>query len=118
MATDLSGIFLATPCMRSCAPGQGIFQVIRPSRRPWVVSKNNIQLTHKQSTAPQDTRTLLISLPKMSNFFYEPFFSLSEFDRLFDQAFDSRVGGGTQQGNQQVQRHQGGDSGSRLLRPR
>ncbi|GJF00577.1 HSP20-like chaperone [Phanerochaete sordida] len=57
----------------------------------------------------------------MSNFFYEPFFSLSEFDRLFDEAFNNRVGGGAPQGGQQqLQRRNGGgaEGNARALRPR
>lgn len=46
--------------------------------------------------------------------FYEPFFSLSDFDRLFDEAFSARAGTGA--GNQQVARQNGG--ASRSLRPR
>ncbi|EPQ49964.1 HSP20-like chaperone [Gloeophyllum trabeum ATCC 11539] len=48
--------------------------------------------------------------------YFDPFFSLSEFDRLFDEAFAARTGGNTT-GNNQVQRRST-DNGSRLLRPR
>ncbi|EPQ50612.1 HSP20-like chaperone [Gloeophyllum trabeum ATCC 11539] len=47
--------------------------------------------------------------------YFDPFFSLSEFDRLFDEAFAARTGGNTNNG--QVQRRETG-SGSRSLRPR
>ena len=53
-----------------------------------------------------------------SYFFYEPFYTLSEFDRLFDEAFNNRVGGQGQGNNQQVQRRNGSDNASRVLRPR
>ncbi|KZT24099.1 small heat shock protein [Neolentinus lepideus HHB14362 ss-1] len=49
----------------------------------------------------------------LSNYFYEPFFSLSEFDRLFDEAFSARTGNS---GNQQVTRQS--SSSTRSLRPR
>ncbi|TFK46405.1 HSP20-like chaperone [Heliocybe sulcata] len=45
--------------------------------------------------------------------FYDPFFSLSDFDRLFDEAFSARAGNSV---NQQVARQDGG--ASRSLRPR
>ncbi|KAK7677180.1 hypothetical protein QCA50_019889 [Cerrena zonata] len=47
---------------------------------------------------------------------YEPFYTLSDFDRLFDEAFNARNG----DSNRQVQRQQGGASAntSRALRPR
>ena len=51
----------------------------------------------------------------LSRFFYEPFYSLSDFDRLFDEAFNSRTG---VQPQNQVQRAQGGSTVSRPLRPR
>ena len=50
----------------------------------------------------------------LSRFFYEPFYTLSDFDRLFDEAFNARTSGSS--GNQQVAR-QGGAEG-RALRPR
>ena len=55
-------------------------------------------------------------------FFTEPFYSLSDFDRLFDEAFAQRTNqsAGSGNNNGQVQRHQ--HSGSQLaagvLRPR
>ena len=54
----------------------------------------------------------------LSRFFYEPFYSLSDFDRLFDEAFNARTnGGGSASGGSQVAR-QGEQNGSRSLRPR
>ena len=50
----------------------------------------------------------------LTHFFYEPFYPLSDFDRLFDEAFNARTG--SSNGNQQVTR-QGGAEG-RALRPR
>lgn len=50
----------------------------------------------------------------LSHFFYEPFYTLSDFDRLFDEAFNARTDGANQ--NNQVQRRDG--SGNRSLRPR
>ena len=53
-----------------------------------------------------------------SYWFTEPFFSLNEFDRLFDEAFANRTGGQNQGQNQnQVQRRQG-QNGLGVLRPR
>ena len=51
----------------------------------------------------------------LSRFFYEPFYTLSDFDRLFDEAFANRTGNNGQN-NGQVQRQNG--STSRLLRPK
>ncbi|TFY80312.1 hypothetical protein EWM64_g3707 [Hericium alpestre] len=51
----------------------------------------------------------------MSLTFYEPFYTLSDFDRLFNEAFSARAG------DNQVQRggrRNVGDTGSNLLRPR
>ncbi|TFY74207.1 hypothetical protein EWM64_g9805 [Hericium alpestre] len=52
----------------------------------------------------------------LAQFFYEPFYSLSDFDKLFDEAFSVRAGNG------QLQRREGrrnvGEAGSRFLRPR
>ena len=45
---------------------------------------------------------------------YEPFYTLSDFDRLFDEAFNARSG----DNNKQVQRQQGNGSTPRSLRPR
>jgi len=53
----------------------------------------------------------------MSTFFYEPFYSLSDFDRLFDEAFAARTPGGTNN-NQQVQRRDQNRPSSKFLRPR
>ncbi|KAI0064293.1 HSP20-like chaperone [Artomyces pyxidatus] len=47
----------------------------------------------------------------LTQFFYEPFYSLSDFDRLFDEAFNARGGN-----NSQVQRTQ--DQSTRALRPK
>ena len=44
-----------------------------------------------------------------------PFYSLADFDRLFEEAFNTRTGA---QSQNQVQRVQDGSNGSRLLRPR
>ena len=53
----------------------------------------------------------------LSRFFYEPFYTLSDFDRLFDEAFTARTSGnGNGTGsNNQVQRQEGN---VRALRPR
>ncbi|CAL1697840.1 unnamed protein product [Somion occarium] len=48
----------------------------------------------------------------LSHFFYEPFYSLSEFDRLFDEAFSARTNNSNNQ--RQLQRQ---DRGSGTLRP-
>ncbi|KAI0091608.1 HSP20-like chaperone [Irpex rosettiformis] len=50
----------------------------------------------------------------LSRFFYEPFYSLSDFDRLFDEAFTARTGENT---GTQVQRREP-TAGERSLRPR
>ena len=50
-----------------------------------------------------------------SYFFSEPFYSLNDFDRLFEEAFNTRTGA---QPQNQVQRAQGGSTVSRPLRPR
>ena len=50
----------------------------------------------------------------LSRFFYEPFYTLSDFDRLFDEAFTARTGENT--GNQ-VQRRDANPA-ERSLRPR
>ncbi|OCH93473.1 small heat shock protein [Obba rivulosa] len=52
-----------------------------------------------------------------SIFFSEPFFSLADFDRLFDEAFSARTSGAGLNGNRQVQR-QNADGSSRPIRPR
>ncbi|KAI0759339.1 HSP20-like chaperone [Irpex lacteus] len=53
----------------------------------------------------------------LSRFFYEPFYTLSDFDRLFDEAFNARTGENT--GNGQVQRRgTGASAAERSLRPR
>lgn len=59
----------------------------------------------------------------MASYFFEPFYSLNDFDRLFDEAFALRTGGQPQgsnnsQGQGQVQRRQGTEPSSRVLRPR
>ena len=38
----------------------------------------------------------------LTNFFYEPFYSLSDFDRLFDDAFNARQGTPRGQAGQNV----------------
>ena len=55
-----------------------------------------------------------------SYFFSEPFYSLNDFDRLFDEAFALRTGGqqGNGQNQGQVQRRGGAEPSSRVLRPR
>ncbi|KZT66196.1 HSP20-like chaperone [Daedalea quercina L-15889] len=50
----------------------------------------------------------------LSTFFTEPFYSLADFDRLFDEAFSARNGGSPNNGRQ-LQKQ---DSSSRWLRPR
>jgi len=50
----------------------------------------------------------------LSTFFTEPFYSLADFDRLFDEAFSARAGGQNNNGRQLQQR----DGSSRWLRPR
>lgn len=52
----------------------------------------------------------------LSSFFYEPFYTLSDFDRLFDEAFNARTQNGPSTGNQ-VQRREA-EGGIRSLRPR
>ena len=52
----------------------------------------------------------------LSRFFYEPFYTLSDFDRLFDEAFNARTSGNSSGNSQQVQRQEG--TTSRALRPR
>lgn len=49
----------------------------------------------------------------LSTIFYEPFYSLSDFDRLFDEAFSARTNA-----SGQVQRHGQGDNAARVMRPR
>ncbi|PCH42744.1 small heat shock protein [Wolfiporia cocos MD-104 SS10] len=51
----------------------------------------------------------------LSSFFYEPFYTLADFDRLFDEAFSARTGPRGQSADRQVQRQ---DSSTRFLRPR
>ena len=50
----------------------------------------------------------------VTTFFYEPFYSLADFDRLFDQAFDARTNAGAIQSRGQ----QDGNNAPRTLRPR
>ncbi|KAI0347109.1 HSP20-like chaperone [Trametopsis cervina] len=55
----------------------------------------------------------------LSQFFYEPFYSLSDFDRLFDDAFNARSNRSTRPRGQLAQQDQNGSgSGFRALRPR
>ena len=42
----------------------------------------------------------------LTNFFYEPFYSLSDFDRLFDDAFNARQGSPRGQNGQNGQNGQ------------
>jgi HSP20 family protein len=49
--------------------------------------------------------------------FNQPFFSLNQFDRLFDEAFANRTQGANQSQNQ-LQRQQGAQLASGALRPR
>ncbi|OCH93475.1 small heat shock protein [Obba rivulosa] len=49
-----------------------------------------------------------------SVFFYEPFYSLADFDRLFEEAFSARTSNTSSNGNREVQRQKS----SRPLRPR
>lgn len=54
-----------------------------------------------------------------SYWFYEPFYTLNDFDRLFDEAFTNRTGGQNQNQNQnQLQRREGGEGVARAMRPR
>ncbi|KAI0683266.1 HSP20-like chaperone [Cytidiella melzeri] len=54
----------------------------------------------------------------LSQFFYEPFYTLSDFDRLFDEAFNARTNEKT--GNQVQRRNSAGTDapGQRSMRPR
>ena len=52
----------------------------------------------------------------LTQFFYEPFYSLSDFDRLFDEAFDARNGSGRAGQNRQIARQ--GSSSLSALRPK
>ena len=49
----------------------------------------------------------------LSTFFNEPFYSLADFDRLFDEAFSARTGAGAN--GRQLQQQ---DGSPRALRPR
>ena len=53
----------------------------------------------------------------LTHFFYEPFYSLSDFDRLFDEAFNARPSGPN---NSALARRDGRQqsSVSRVMRPR
>ena len=51
----------------------------------------------------------------LSTFFNEPFYSLADFDRLFDEAFSARTGNGTRNSRQLQQQDA---TQSRALRPR
>ena len=51
----------------------------------------------------------------LSRFFYEPFYTLSDFDRLFDEAFSARTTNGNGNNQQQLQRQ---NQDMRQLRPR
>ena len=57
-----------------------------------------------------------------SNWFYEPFYTINDFDRLFDEAFANRSqGAGNNNQQQQVQRRRvegAENSAPRALRPR
>ncbi|KAI0326821.1 HSP20-like chaperone [Cubamyces sp. BRFM 1775] len=50
----------------------------------------------------------------LSTFFTEPFYSLADFDRLFDEAFNARTGGGSSA----VATHNQDNAASRPMRPR
>ncbi len=50
----------------------------------------------------------------LSYYFSEPFYTVTDFDRLFDEAFTDR----SHQGNQVPKRTSGSESGPTLLRPR
>ncbi|KAI0690480.1 small heat shock protein [Cytidiella melzeri] len=52
----------------------------------------------------------------LSRFFYEPFYTLSDFDRLFDEAFNARTNENS--GNQVQRRNTAGTDTQRSLRPR
>ena len=57
----------------------------------------------------------------LSRFFYEPFYSLSDFDRLFDDAFNARTNGngnGSEPGAGQVARQGDANASAKSLRPR
>ena len=51
----------------------------------------------------------------LTHFFYEPFYSLSDFDRLFNEAFDARNGSGRAGQNRQIARQ---GSSLSALRPK
>lgn len=51
----------------------------------------------------------------LSRFIYEPFYSLSDFDRLFDEAFSARTNGNSGPGELV---RQGDSASSKSLRPR
>ncbi|EPQ57068.1 HSP20-like chaperone [Gloeophyllum trabeum ATCC 11539] len=53
----------------------------------------------------------------MSLYFYEPLFSLSDFDRLFDEAFSARTQGSPAAGQLQ-RRGDASDNNNRVVRPR
>lgn len=50
----------------------------------------------------------------LSYYFSEPFFTLTDFDRLFDEAFATRTGNT----GREVQRQSGGEGASKFLRPK
>ncbi|VDB84772.1 unnamed protein product [Peniophora sp. CBMAI 1063] len=55
----------------------------------------------------------------LTHFFYEPFYSLSDFDRLFDEALDARQTNGRTRGqNGQLATRQGSSSSLSSLRPK
>ncbi len=56
----------------------------------------------------------------LSRFIYEPFYSLSDFDRLFDEAFNARTSGNTGNRNRGQVTEGGESNGNRIraLRPR
>ncbi|PCH42765.1 small heat shock protein [Wolfiporia cocos MD-104 SS10] len=51
----------------------------------------------------------------LTSFFYQPFYSLADFDRLFNEAFSARTNPTNTNGDHQVQRQ---EPSSRFLRPR
>lgn len=70
--------------------------------------KNTRKPSQQSHSATLDSRNM-----SLSRFFYEPFYTLSDFDRLFDEAFNARA---SVNGNNQVQRQEA--NASRALRPR
>lgn len=76
-------------------------------------SPKQLLIATNQATL-QTTLARNMSLPR---FVYEPFYTLSDFDRLFDEAFSARANGNANSGNQ-LQRRDTQESTGRSLRPR